>query len=344
MKEFRVSKDDADQRLDKYCARILKEAPISFFYKMFRKKNITLNGKKAKGNELLRENDVIRFFLSDETFDKFLKTGENQHAENLSDFSISVVYEDEHVLIVNKPAGILSQKAKEDSVSMNEYCLAYLQSKGLYDPKDPFAFQPSVCNRLDRNTSGLLLCSKSLQGARLLSKILKDRSVHKYYACIVKGTVREPFLLEGYLKKDEKSNKVQILEEPAEDADPVKTRVYPVISDGDLSLLKIELITGKTHQIRVHLSSIDHPILGDQKYGDRDLNQKYRCSSQLLHAYRLEMPELKEPFSDLSGKIIEIPLPNTFAKYINLEGLEHGDLEQQGSSRLNTGRPHQQDK
>ncbi len=319
MKEFAIGEKDAGQRLDKCLQRILKEAPASFCYKMLRKKNITLNGSKALGKELLQKGDVIRLFLSDETFDKFAGKRETP-ASVCKDPQLSVVYEDTHVLIVNKPAGILSQKAKADDVSMNELCISYLIQNGSYDPSDPVSFTPSVCNRLDRNTSGLLLVGKTLAGSSMLSAILKDRSLHKYYACVVKGSITEPFVVKGYLKKDENANQVQILSEKEDGAYSVETNFKPLKHRDGLTLLEAELITGKTHQIRAHLSHIGHPIIGDPKYGDPDLNHRMHAKRQLLHAYRLKMPKLKEPFCNLSGKRFEIALPDDFPKFDGIQG------------------------
>ncbi len=313
MKEFVIDTNDAGSRLDKFCARILKKAPKSFFYKMFRKKNITLNGKKAQGMELLKEQDVVRFFLSDETF---LSLQKDKALPDQTEITPDIVYEDDHVLIVNKPAGILSQKANEQDVSMNEICLQYLAKTNAFHPNDPAEFIPSVCNRLDRNTSGLLLVGKTLAGSRMLSHLLKDRSLHKYYVCLVKGILTEPFTLKGYLKKDTRANRVTILSEPAEDASYVETVFTPLSHSVQLSLLEVELITGKTHQIRAHLSSIGHPILGDPKYGDADLNRSFHCKRQMLHAYKLQMPDLTEPFQALSGKTVNIGVPQEFEDYL----------------------------
>lgn len=312
MKEFSIRAEDAGQRMDRFCERILKEAPKSFFFKMFRKKNITLNGKKVSGNERLEVSDVVRFYLSDETFEKFKGKQETSQKpeEHLPDPKI--VYEDPNVLVVYKPAGMLSQKATKSDLSMNEYCLSYLEKNGVYDRKDPAAFKPSVCNRLDRNTSGLLLVAKTLGSARLLSDLLKNRKIGKYYVCVVKGILKKPFTLQGYLKKDPKTNTVQILQKHSEGASPVETVFEPIRSSKNLTLLNVHLITGKTHQIRAHLKSIGHPILGDPKYGDPVLNRNHHCRGQMLCAWRIEMPKLEKPFEDLSMRTIEISIPQDF--------------------------------
>lgn len=316
MKEYVIDGNDAGIRLTKFCGRVLKEAPTSFLYKMLRKKNITLNGKKAKGDEILCENDRIRFYLSDETFASFQRKDDLSAVTDNAFSYPDIVYEDEHILIVNKPAGVLSQKATAEDISMNEICLRYLVAKNCYDPDDPSAFRPSVCNRLDRNTSGLLMIGKTAAGARLLSDAIKNRTIRKFYAAIAYGSIDEPVILNGYLKKDAKTNTVSIVSKKEENADPVQTVLDPIAFTGELTLLRVELITGKPHQIRAHLRSIGHPILGDPKYGDPAINMKYSCSRQMLHAYRLEMPDLGAPLSGLSGKVFEIPFPEEFDRYM----------------------------
>jgi len=311
MKQFQITDADAGQRFDKYLGRILKDATNGFLYKMLRKKNITLNDQKADGRELIKSGDVVKIWLSDETYEKF--AGITAKVTEY-DFQPDVVYEDEHVLIVNKPVGILSQKAEDSDVSMNEYCLSYLFKSGAYEP-GPGVYKPSVCNRLDRNTTGMLLVAKSLPAARELSELLKNRTLQKYYLCVVKGVLSEAKDLKGYLIKDNKTNKVSVRTGTSEVSDEeayIETGYEPVTNNGRLTLLKVHLITGKTHQIRAHLSSIHHPILGDYKYGDRKLNEEYGVKYQLLHAFRICFPELTGSLANLSNREIEIPMPSLF--------------------------------
>ncbi len=319
MKEYRIGKNDAGMRLDKFCARILQQAPVSFIYKMLRKKNITLNAKKAKGNELLKADDVVRFYLSDQVIASFAsKNGTATLFHTDDSYTPDIVYEDSNILIVNKSAGILSQKSKSSDMSMNEYCILHCIRNGSYDPNDPVAFKPAVCNRLDRNTSGLLLVAKTHAAASILAQALKDRSMDKYYSCIACGMIRQPFQLKGYLKKDEKTNKVRIMDHAFEGADAIETEFEPIVAMNDLTLLHVKLITGKSHQIRAHLQSIAHPILGDPKYGDPALNRKYGCKNQLLHAFMLKMPPLPEPMQELSGMTFQVAYPDTFKKYMRI--------------------------
>lgn len=292
MKEIVINENEAGQRLDKFLGKLLKEAPASFYYKMLRKKNIVLNGKKATGNEKLTAGDSVKLFLSDETFEKFAG---RQPAEDMvisvPSIPLEIVYEDHDVLAINKPAGMLSQKAKKEDISANEYILQYLLESGTITRESLHTFKPSVCNRLDRNTSGILVAGKTLNGLQQMSKAFRERSMEKYYLAIVAGHISKPRRIEGFLKKDEKNNQVTILSEPSNDAKPIITEYRPLKLVGQVTLLEVHLITGRSHQIRAHLASIGHPVIGDTKYGNPRLNREFLKNAgvthQLLHAYRL---------------------------------------------------------
>ena len=292
MKEIVINENEAGQRLDKFLGKLLKEAPASFYYKMLRKKNIVLNGKKATGNEKLTAGDSIKLFLSDETFEKFAgKRQTNDLAASVPNIALEIVYEDHDVLAINKPAGMLSQKAKKEDISANEYILQYLLESGTITRESLHTFTPSVCNRLDRNTSGILVAGKTLNGLQQMSKAFRERSMEKYYLAIVAGHISKPRRIEGFLKKDEKNNQVTILSEPSNDAKPIITEYRPLKLVGQVTLLEVHLITGRSHQIRAHLASIGHPVIGDTKYGNPRLNREFLKNAgvthQLLHAYRL---------------------------------------------------------
>lgn len=318
MKILTVQEKEAGQRLNKLLGRYLKEAPMSFLYKMLRKKNITLNGKRADGNEKVQAGDEIRVFLSDETWEKF--AGETEETAYPA-AELDIIYEDEHVLLVNKPDNMLSQKAKPSDISLNEYVLGYLQRSGQWDEKS--RFRPSICNRLDRNTSGIVICGKSLAGLRQMSEALRDRNVHKYYQCLVSGQVEEFRRIEGFLLKDNSSNKVRILPSQKQGAQAVCTEYRPLRIGDNWTLLEVKLITGRSHQIRAHLAFAGHPIIGDYKYGDRTVNESYRknfgVTGQLLHCCRMEFPQMKEPLSGLSGKVFEAELPGKMRRILECE-------------------------
>ena len=318
MKLIIVHKQEEGQRLVKLLGAYLKEAPNSFFYKMLRKKNITLNGKKADGTEKLKCGDEIRLFLSDETYEKF--AGKVQPKEKFPTAKLNIVYEDSNVIFINKPAGMLSQKSVPSDVSLNEYLLGYLEKSGQWKQEESKAFRPSVCNRLDRNTSGMVICGKSMAGLQQMAALLKDRSLHKYYLCLVKGVMTESQHLEGYLLKDENSNQVKIFQKETEGAAHIITEYEPLYTEGETTLLKVTLVTGKSHQIRAHLSSIGHPIIGDPKYGERKVNAFFRethgIKNQMLHAWKLTFPELAEPLDNLSEKSFEAEPAGLMKQYL----------------------------
>ena len=322
MKEFIINENEAGQRFDKYLAKLLRNAPKSFFYKMLRKKNITLNGRKATGNEKLNTGDQIRLFLSDETFSKFSQ--QEQTARAVTD--LDIIYEDTDILLINKPVGMLSQPADDKEPSLVEYLTGYLLESGAVTEASLHTFRPSVCNRLDRNTSGLVAAGKSLTGLQELSSLFHDRSLHKFYRCLVNGVIKNEKYIKGYLHKDEKCNKVTVQEKETPGALPIETRYRPLGDNGTVTLLEVELITGRTHQIRAHLAGTGHPLIGDYKYGRRTLNdeycRKYGLKSQLLHAHRLEIPEIEGRLSYLSGKEFTAPLPYLFQKILKEEHVE----------------------
>jgi len=319
MKTFTIGTNDANQRFDKYLKKLLPNASVSFLYKMLRKKNITLDGKKATGKETLQKGAQVAVFFSDETLHKFMqdtkKLQEEFHMlQRLPMKGLSIIYEDTDILIADKPYNMLSQKAKEQDLSANEYLLGYLIRSGALSLETFGTFRPSVCNRLDRNTTGLLLMGKTLAGAQMLSEGLRERTIHKFYRAIVSGNVTKPVHLSGWLIKDEHTNQVKILTQEQKDAVRIETSYTSVQAKGTCSLLEICLITGKTHQIRAHLASVGHPVIGDRKYGYPSVNHKFystfHVDHQLLHAYRLEFPD---------GRVFTAPMPEIFKEIMEKE-------------------------
>ena len=334
MQELRIGPNEAGQRLDKYMHKELPEAPNSLLYQQLRKKNLTLNKKKAEGKEILKEGDVIQCFFSQETFEKF--SGRSDLSDRIQVYrdgykklhGMEILYEDENFLFLNKPVGILSQKASQQDLSLNEWLIGYLLENGKLKEKELETFCPSVCNRLDRNTSGIVLCGKSLIGLQALSALLKGRGMEKHYHCICTGRIREEKTIEGFLVKDEKENRVMILKEAVDGASPILTKYVPLETSQNHTLLEVELITGKTHQIRAHLASMGHPILGDSKYGgtvsERVKHAGVHPKSQLLHAHHVRFPFKEETeahwpeftvvLKPLFGKTITAPEPKEFQK------------------------------
>lgn len=327
MRQFVIEENEAGQRFDKYLAKLMKEAPKSFFYKMLRKKNITLNGKKATGNEKLTVGDTVKLFLGDETFEKF--SGNTRVESAVCD--LDIVYEDEDILIINKPVGMLSQPADTKEASLVEFIIGYLLKSGALNEEKLKTFKPSVCNRLDRNTSGMVCAGKSLAGLQFLSELFHDRTLHKYYLCLVKGVIKEEKYIKGYLHKDKKCNKVTVSKEKFDDSLPIETGYRPLCSNGQVTLLEVALVTGRTHQIRAHLAGIGHPIVGDEKYGSHAFNRAYRekydLKSQLLHAYKMIFPEIEGEFERMAGKTFTAPVPEVFRRILREEQLEESYYE-----------------
>lgn len=320
MKQLLVKELESGQRFDKFLGKYLKEAPKSFIYKMLRKKNITLNGKKATGNEILQSNDEIKLFLSDTTLQKFC--GEKRE---IAETNLEIVYEDKHVLFVNKPVGMLSQKAEKDDVSLVEYITGYLLKNKFLTEEDLRIFRPGVCNRLDRNTSGLVVAGKDMQGLQEMSQCFKERTMQKYYLTLVKGKIQKPAYIKGYLWKDEKKNKVTVFPKQREGSLFIETKYEPLgISKNGDTLLKVELLTGRSHQIRSHLAGIGHPVIGDWKYGEKGKNESFRSrygiESQLLHAWKLSFPKTEGILKELSLKTITADVPEKFKKVLKGEG------------------------
>ena len=314
MRELVVTKNEAGQRFDKYLLKYLNTAGTGFIYKMLRKKNIVLNDKKANGNEILSVEDNVKLYLSEDTIISFRedkKAGFANKSVNGLDKRLDIIYEDDNVLLINKPCGILSQKAQKDDISINDIAVAYLLKNN--PDKEDTTFIPSICNRLDRNTTGIIVVGKSLIGLQTMSKLFKDRTIHKYYLALVDGVIKENSLISGFLTKDSKTNKVSISKTEKKESDYIETYYEPIKYFDNMTLLKVCLITGKTHQIRAHLSSIGHPILGDYKYGNNKLNEtikkKCKVKSQLLHSYILEFPKLDGELSNLSNKTFKAPIP-----------------------------------
>lgn len=327
MREITITANDAGRRLDRFLRKYLKEASLGEIYKFIRK-DVKVNGKKKNESYMLAENDVLALYLSDETLEKLVGTPENRSAAKRT---FSIIFEDENVLAVSKPAGLLTHGDSENKKDhLANQVKDYLIAKGEYNPRTEKVFAPAPSGRLDRNTSGIILFGKNSEALRELNRAMREDGIDKYYLTIACGIIDKRMELGGTLTKDEDSNKVHISED--ESGRDVLTVVNPleVLSYGpglDATLSEIKLVTGRTHQIRAHLASIGHPIIGDGKYDEgvgkeaRFLNEymrgNYSLSTQLLHAARLEMRKMEGVLSYLNGQVFEAPLSPKFENILN---------------------------
>lgn len=324
MQEFTITELEANQRFDKYLLKLMRRAGRGYIYKMLRKRSITLNGKKAEGSVILNKGDVVKLYMKDETIedlrgvapiDSKLMT-DYRKAYRVLDKKLTIVYEDKNVLIINKPAGVLAQKAVETDLSCNEWLIGYMLANRMITPEELCTFKPSICNRLDKFTSGLMICGKTLLGTQTMSELIRDRRIRKYYRTIVKGSFTEKMHVKGYLKRDYGRNTVFVSDVELPESEPIETRFFPLIASENFSYIEVELVTGKHHQIRSHVASIGHPILGDYKYGDKRFNERFTfMKNQILHAYRIEFPPMNGEFYELSRANITAPEPRYLRDY-----------------------------
>jgi 23S rRNA pseudouridine955/2504/2580 synthase len=298
MRTITIKKNDCDQRLDKFLNKYLKKMPLPLLYKHIRLKRIKVNDKKCEAAYHLKEGDVIKLYVNDEFFE--------DGAENPQNFlklnpSLTIVYEDENILLVDKPSGMITHEDNTEKFNtLINHIKAYLYQKGEYDPENELSFAPALCNRIDRNTGGITIAAKNAASLRILNEKIKNRELHKYYLCIVVGTLEQKSgTLTGYLKKDASSNMVSVFQKPRPGALSIITRYRVLKEKKGQSLLEVELITGRTHQIRAHFASIGHPLLGDGKYGYNRENKEAGRKWQALYSHKLTF-DFKTPGQILS--------------------------------------------
>lgn len=323
MKEWTVAPAEAGQSVWKYVTRLLPGAAAGLLRKSMRKKNITVNGKKVEGKEKLQAGDRVTIWFSEDTLANFMQAETPNKEEDeraWPDFSNWILYEDGEVLVLNKPAGLLSQGDGSGNPSLNDGLLWHLKNdiRGMV--------KPSICNRLDRNTSGIVVAGKTVQSLQVLNDLIKDHALRKEYQALVWGKMEGEGVLKGFLVKNHKTNQVRYTERKEEGALPIETH-YHVLKTFEkegtpYSLVQVRLVTGRSHQIRIHFSSIGHPLLGDKKYGNAEsvrASQKLHIHRQMLHAFRLTFPEIEGNLSALSGKTLLAPLPKDMEKVVRSE-------------------------
>lgn len=285
MRTIIVNSNDENQRLDKFLTKLCHNMPQSFMYKAIRKKNIKVNGKKSEISYRLKQGDKIDLYINDE----FFEDKEYNDSYKQLDVKLDIIYEDENILLMDKPSGlIVHDDDKEKTNTLLNYMKSYLYNKGEYDPDKENSFVPSLCNRIDRNTQGIVIAAKNATALKIINDKIKHREIKKFYLCLVSGKLKKKSdTLNGYLVKNTDQNRVYIHNEPVKDGKTICTK-YKVISEGQLtSLVEVELLTGRTHQIRAHFASIGHPLAGDGKYGTNEFNKKVKMKTQALCSYKL---------------------------------------------------------
>ncbi len=309
MRTVTVGANDAGQRLDKFLTKFLKTCPQSMIYKSLRKKRIKLNGKKAEGNVKLCEGDVLQMYISDEFF-----------GEVVSDMSfvkvkpdLNIVYEDDNIMLIDKKVGmIVHEDESEKFNTLISHIKAYLYQKGEYNPEDEQSFAPALCNRIDRNTGGIVIAAKNAAALRVINEKIKSREIKKYYLCMIQGHIKpEAGTLTAYLQKNETQNRVYISDSPKDGYKKCVTKYKTIGATADASYLEIDLITGRTHQIRAQMAHIGHPLAGDGKYGTNEFNKKIGLKYQALYSYKTEFAFTDENIlSYLNGKSFEVDKRN----------------------------------
>lgn len=286
MKEIQIRKNDAGQRLDRFVGKAVPLLPESLLQKYIRLKRIKRNGKGAKRDVRLVEGDVLQLYINDEFFEK---PTEHNAWLKIATPRLDIVYEDENILLADKKPGVLCHSAGEwswDTLISN--IQAYLRQNGQWDPKAENAFTPALCNRIDRNTGGIVIAAKNAEALRVLNEKIRERELSKFYLCICLGRPEPPKgRIECFLRKDSKTNTVRVYHHPVPDGRSAVT-LYETLETRDrLSLVEVELLTGRTHQIRASFADMGHPLLGDGKYGVGSVNRRYGETQQALYSYRL---------------------------------------------------------
>jgi 23S rRNA pseudouridine955/2504/2580 synthase len=325
MKEIRVTKENENQRIDKFVKKYLNLAPLSFIYKVFRKKDVKVNDHWVKENYILKNNDVIKIYVTDDQISEFNKP---RDITKMNDVKLDIIYEDKNILVINKPKGILViSDINESNLTLTNLVQSYLFNKGEFK-NDGTVYRPSPVHRLDRNTSGICLFAKNLMTSQVLLDLFKEHDeIDKYYLALVVG---HPFknkdLIDAPLLKNEETKTVRVASYK-EGAKEAKTEYEVISKNNDLSLLKVHLLTGRTHQIRVHLAYINTPIVGDAKYGDFAFNKKFedefKYRNQFLHSYKFVFGKMDGELAYLTNKEFIADLPTKEKEILDAINLKY---------------------
>ena len=319
MKRIIINSNDANQRVDKFLSKYMKNAPMSVIYKAIRKKRVKLNGKKCDIATRLSEGDILELYINDE----FFETKESEFDFLKIKPDINVLYEDENIMLINKKQGVIVHSDEKESFNtLINHVLSYLYINKEYNPDDEHSFRPSLCNRIDRNTSGIIMAAKNAATLNTVNEKIKNNEIQKYYLCIALGKFKNKSgILKDYLIKDSKENTVKVYKDYKPGAKEIITEYRVLKEKNGLSLVEVHLITGRTHQIRAHLASIGHPLLGDTKYA-KLTDMPIKSRKQYLCSYKTYFNKTEEtnPLSYLEGKTFEIENPSIlsdFEKFTN---------------------------
>lgn len=307
MREFKINENDAGQRIDKFLTKTVPLLPLSMLYKAIRLKRVKLNGKRCQQSEKLKYGDVLSLYLND----CFFESVQDSYAFLKAPVSLEIIYEDENIMLCDKRPGLLvHEDDTHQTDTLINRILHYLYDKGEYNPENENSFTPSLCNRIDRNTGGIVLAAKNAASLRVLNEKLRQREIEKQYLCIAHGAMpKQTDTLKAYLKKDSAQKQVSVSSEPTSGARTILTRYHVLDQNERFSLLQIDLLTGRTHQIRAHLAFIGHPLLGDTKYGFNRDNKDTGFKFQALYAFKLTFAFKSDaaPLDYLCGKSFRVP-------------------------------------
>jgi 23S rRNA pseudouridine955/2504/2580 synthase len=310
--KIEIGPNEAGQRIDKFARKWLKDVPLSAIYKTIRKGDIKVNGKKVKEQYFICEGDIVE--------SREVKIAEKEKFQR-NYAELKITYEDENMVLVEKWPGVLVHSdEKNGEATLTDYVLTYLYDKGDYEPEKEITFKPAPCNRLDRNTSGVVIFGKKYEALKLLNEMIRERDIQKYYVALVKGRIADG-IYEAYISKSEDSNISKVYNSPKEDTKKISMEVKNVQSCGTFSFIEMDLLTGRSHQLRAHLSFLGNPIVGDYKYGDKQINSfffnKYALDYQFLYAYKVIFKNCPEKLEYMENKTIGESLPPIFKKIKN---------------------------
>lgn len=315
MKEIVITRNEAGQRLDKFLRKYLKNMPLSAIYRAIRTKDVLVNEGKSSEKYVLADGDILRFKMDIEDAKK-----EKEQSFMEVEYDFKIVYEDENLLIVEKQAGLLVHPDEGKETTLTDQVISYLYDAGKYKPEDEKTFSPAPCNRLDRNTLGLVIFAKNYDALKDVNETIRNGGISKYYTALIKGRIESNTYI-AHIVKDPKTNRVKVYKDRTDETKEIITKVTNIDTIGQYSLVDIDLLTGRSHQIRAHLSWLGHPIVGDPKYGEKKINNyfldRYGLNNQFLVAYKLLFKDCVGVIKGMEGKTVIMALPPILKKIKN---------------------------